>query len=107
MDSVKITFSPVEGLPPTDITVEGDMLTIDGRLHDFTDLAEGDVLTMESVNDPMVVSDVMRVNGEIVVTVILPHGPDAEPTTRYPVAMDVVTAGEVSLPPYEPLEENT
>lgn len=98
---MKITFSPVEGLPPSDVSVAGDVLTINSRLHDFSSLVEGDVLEMESVNDPMVVSDIMRLGGEIVVTIILPHGPDAKSETRYPISIDATTAGEVALPPYE------
>lgn len=104
---MKITFSPVRCNDQYEAFVSGDVLTINGKSLDFGPLPNGATLPKDDVDCLWVVSDVERIDGEICLTLMLPHGVNAPPETRFP-DMVTVTEGDVDLPPYGvELEEET
>lgn len=76
----------------------GDILTINGMEYDFTLLGEGGLLPRDAVDCPFLISDVERVNGAIVLSFILPHGPNASVAARFPGDIIDPPNGTVVLP---------
>lgn len=98
---MKISFSPMRRDNDGGLTlfVNGDTLTVNGEDFDFTALPEGATLPREAVAGNWLVSDVDRVAGEIALTVLLPHGPNAAQTTLFPEPVTVVD-GAVPVPAF-------
>lgn len=97
---MKIKFSPVRLDYDIVINVEGDVIMIEGESFDFSPLNEGDILPASAINSNHFVDNVTRENGEITVTVVLPHGVNAPYERRFPVDVDI-DFGSVELPEYD------
>lgn len=79
------------------LSVSGDALEVNGTVYDFAALIEGATLPIDAVGCDWLASDVTRLDGEIVLTLILPHGPAAPMAARFP--SPIATAdGPVTLP---------
>lgn len=76
----------------------GDALAINGVAYDFAQLREGSTLPREAISCEWICGDVERVDGELVIPILLPHGPDATEAARFPEPLTVTTDGEVVLP---------
>lgn len=101
---MKITLSPTNHHEPLIAHVNGDVLTVNGTPLDFTNLADGSTLPLGAVSNKWIAGDVRRQDGEIYLTLLLPHGSNASDETRFPVAQNepvTVIDGNVPLPPYE------
>ncbi|WP_417816615.1 hypothetical protein [Tritonibacter scottomollicae] len=98
---MQISFSPARHATALIANRLGDVLTLNGEAFDFTALAEGDILPREAVACDWLASDVTRQDGEIRLTLILPHGADAPEETRFPQPVTLTGDGPVPLPPYE------
>lgn len=80
------------------LSKSGDALTINGVPYDFSQLPEGATLPREAIDCEWICGDVSRVNGELVIPVLLPHGPDASEAARFPEPLTVTSDGQVVLP---------
>ena len=76
----------------------GDVLTINGIEFDFTQVPDGGLLPREAVDCPWLASNVERVDGELVLTLLLPHGANASEARRFPEPLVDVPDGEVEFP---------
>lgn len=76
----------------------GDILTINGTVFDFTALPDGATLPAKAVDCECVPADVHRINGELHLTLLLPHGPN--PTQEQSFPADIVNPpdGDIPLP---------
>ena len=102
-----IRFSPMRRDDRLALFVAGDVLTINGEAFDFSGVPDGATLPRGAVACAWLASDVERIDGEIRLTLILPHGPNAPRETLFPDPVQV-DDGEVPMPPYareEPVEE--
>lgn len=100
---MKIKLSPARMDEQLDATVSGDIITLNGTRINFGPLLNGETLPNESINNKWIAGDVHRIDGEIHLTLVLPHGAAAPHETRFPAAYDVpmtVIRGAVPLPPY-------
>ena len=79
------------------ISKAGDVLTINGVEFDFSQVPDGGLLPQDAVDCEWIVSDVERVNGELVLTLLLPHGPNASEAARFPEPLVDVPDGVVVL----------
>ena len=95
---MKISFIPQLRAAPVAVSVIGDTITINGTAYDFTPLAEGAVLPAEAAGCDLIVSNVTRIEGEIALTLVLPHGSDAPEAARFPQPIHVTENGPVTLP---------
>lgn len=77
---------------------EGDRLTIDDVTFDFSELSEGESITVDS---PWVVGPVTRESGHVTLLLILGHGHSAPHETRWPDPVIDPPDGVVEFPPYE------
>lgn len=97
-----INLTPIRAdwMQPT-VSVAGDVLTVAGDVLDFSQLAEGGSLPPDAVDCPWVVEAyITRKGGAVVVTLLLPIGPNAPEESRFPSPINMTFDGPVELPPY-------
>ncbi len=95
---MQITFTPVRSDDLLVLERAGDGLMINGQIHDFSHVSEAIPLSFEDHGCPWIVSDVIRRDGQIHLTVMLPYGAHM---ARHPPATATLTIeadGPVSLP---------
>lgn len=95
---MKITLSPVRMDRSLEIVKSGDALTVNGQLFDFSPLREGQVLPRRAIQCDLIAGDVERVNGELIIPFVLPHGPDPKDHVAFPEPLVDVPDGNVELP---------
>lgn len=95
---MKISFTPQLRANVLSLSLDGDMLTVNGTAYDFGPLAEGGTLPREAVGCPLLASDVTREGGHIALMLILPHGSDASEEARFPQPITVTRSGPIPLP---------
>jgi hypothetical protein len=94
-----ITFSPMRMDDPLALLVSGDTLVINEIGYDFSGIPDGATLPRDAIDCPwLAASDVERIDGEIHLTLILPHGPNPVDSELYPQPVSA-TAGAVGLIP--------
>lgn len=93
-----INLSPTRSDKILSISKTADTLTINGVPYDFSQLPNGATLPREAINCEFIVSDVNRVNGEIELTILLPHGANASHEARFPEPINMTNDGQVVLP---------
>lgn len=98
-----IRLSPQWSTRPFLVEKDGDAIIVDGDRYDFGPLLEGDVLPLEAVSgaEKWLVSDVVRENGHITFTMVLPHGSNAPGTTLFPEPITVAQNGPVVMPLFD------
>jgi hypothetical protein len=96
-----ITFTPMRRDDRLTLHRAGDVLTINGESLDFSPLPEGAMLPRDAVDCPWLASDVSRSNGQLHLTLILPHGATAPHETLFPPPLRLERDGPVALPPAE------
>ena len=95
---MKINLSPQRRDDTLSVTKQGDTLTINGTEYDFSQLPDGGSLPADAVDCEFVIGSVDRVNGELELTLLLPHGPNATEAARFPEPIIDPADGEVELP---------
>ena len=95
---MKLLFSPQRRDDVLILSKSGDALTVNGTVYDFSPLPDGATLPREAIDCEWICGDVSRINGELVIPVLLPHGPDASEAARFPEPLTVTIDGEVVLP---------
>ncbi|WP_338791075.1 tail fiber assembly protein [Pseudomonas sp. AE27] len=93
-----IKLSPVRSDERLHLEKMGDVLRLNGATLDFAALPDGATLPSEAVSSRWICEPVERVDGELVVTVIMPHGADASEQSRFPVDIVSPADGRVPLP---------
>ena len=91
-------FSPQRRDDTLALSKSGDALTVNGTVYDFTPLHDGATLPREAIDCEWICGNVERVNGELVIPILLPHGPDASVAVRFPEPLTITSNGEVVLP---------
>lgn len=94
----KINWSPVRRDETLTGSTQGDALTMNGEVFDFTTLPDGATLPRDAVACEWLASNVERIGGEIHLTLILPHGADAPDETRFPQPVTMAGDGPVPVP---------
>lgn len=93
-----LKLSPIRSDRALEISKTGETLTINGDTFDFSQLADGATLPREAIDCEWIVSDVNRVNGEIELTILLPHSSNASHEARFPEPINMTNDGQVVLP---------
>ncbi len=91
-------YAPIDSGETLTIYKRSDVLTINGERFDFRELPEGATLPAEAVSCDALASDVTRINGDLVMTLLFPCGPDASVAARFPADIVNPPDGNVSLP---------
>lgn len=95
---MQITFTPMRSDMVLRLERLGETLRVNGRILDFTALAEGASLPVAGFDCPLLAADVTRANGVVQVTLILPHAADAPEDERRQRVLQVSADGPVALP---------
>ncbi|MHA6690608.1 hypothetical protein [Devosia sp. A449] len=95
---MKITFEPQYNPAPLVLANSGDVLSINGDLFDFSGLQDGDVIPSGAVPSIWIIGPVQRIDGEIHLTLILPHGPNPSPAVAFPEPITVTEDGPIAIP---------
>jgi len=95
---MKLILSPIASDYTLTVVKQGDTLTINGTEYDFADLPDGGTLPADAVDCEFVIGSVDRVDGELELTLLLPHGPNASEAARFPQPIIDPADGEVELP---------
>jgi len=98
---MQITLSPTRRDTPLTLSRQGDALTINGEVFDFTPLPEGATLPREAIASDWFAGPVERVDGTLRLSLVLPHGANAPQETLFPAPLILTGDGSVTLPPYE------
>lgn len=95
---MKISLSPQRRDDDLRIVKSGDALNINGIDYDFSVIPDGAILPRDAIDCNWIISDVERVSGALQLTVILPHGPNASESARFPSPIIDPKDGELELP---------
>lgn len=95
---MNITLSPVRLNETLTASRAGDVLTLNGQAFDFGPLPEGATLPAEAIDSPWIVGPVSRINGQLHLTLRLPHGPNPSQAVAFPDPIHVTEDGPVPLP---------
>lgn len=96
-----INLSPVRMDEELVMDREGDMVMLNGVEFDFSQLPEGATLPRGAIDSPWFAGPVERIDGELVLTLVLPHSANAPEETRFPEPISLSEDGHVELPAYE------
>jgi hypothetical protein len=79
----------------------GDVLTINGKVFDFTPLPDGAIIQEGVIPCEWIVGPVQRVEGELRITLILPVGQNPPHAVAFPQPIGNPPNGPISLPGQE------
>lgn len=106
---MRIDLSPQRRDDALEVLKHDDVLTINGEEFDFSNLPNGAKLPREAVECEWLASDVERIDGDIYLTLIVPHGPNPSPAVAFPAPLVNPANGKLALPrdpePEEPGNE--
>jgi hypothetical protein len=80
------------------VSKTGDILTINGVAYDFSPLEDGATLPAEAIDCEFIVSPVERIDGQLHLSLLLPHGANPSEEQRFPVDIIDPADGELELP---------
>ncbi|WP_028035881.1 hypothetical protein [Chelativorans sp. J32] len=108
---MRINLSPLFTEDPLTVSKQGDALTINGEVFDFSDLPDGATIQNGYVTKVIpcdwIVGPVSRIDGELHLTLVLPHGPNPSQAVAFPDPIADPADGEIQLPrDPEPEEED-
>ncbi len=100
-----IILSPVRLDETLHATLAGDALTLNGETFDFSQMPEGGTLPAEAIASDWIPGPVSRIDGELHLTLRLPHGPNPSRKVAFPEPVTVTQDGPIALP-FDPVPEN-
>lgn len=97
---MQISFSPQRQDTGDHLTLskEGEILTIDGEVFNFTDLPEGATIPAGVVPCKWITGPVERTGGRLCLTLLLPHGPNPPQAVAFPATIIVTEDGPIPVP---------
>jgi len=95
---MKINLSPQRRDDQLTLEKAGDTLTFNGTEYDFSQLPDGGTLPADAVDCEFVIGTVERIDGELELTLLLPHGANASEAARFPQPILDPADGKVELP---------
>jgi hypothetical protein len=101
---MRISFSPQRRDDTLTLEKTGDRLRINGALFNFSPLADGDTVPAGEVPCEWIVGPIERVDGEIHLTLILPHGPIPSQAVAFPEPITITEDGPIAVP-HDPARE--
>lgn len=102
---MQIKFNPQRSDKALNLEKQGDILTINGDPFDFSPVPEGATLPAEAVDCEFIIGPVERVDGELCLTLLLPHGANPSQAQAFPEPVTAPEDGPIPLPQPEPEQE--
>lgn len=98
------TFSPVRMDEEYTLEVKGKTIVIGGEEFDFSPLPKGAQLPASAIESKWFTGKVIDIDGELHITLILPHGSNAPYERRFPEVITYEGDGVIDLPLYDIVE---
>lgn len=95
---MKIHWSPIRMDETYTLERDGDIVTVNDEIFNFSSLPEGATLPASAIDNKFFCGPVEKIDGELHLTMLLPHGADASEAARFPTVMDVTENGLVEMP---------
>lgn len=95
---MNISFSPQRRDCTLTVIRSGDILTINGEQIDFSIVPDGAAIPAADLFCQWIVGPVERVDGDLHLTLILPHGPNPSDNVAFPSSIISYGDGPISLP---------
>ena len=95
---MRITLSPVRQDGTLTASLAGDVLTLNGVEFDFSPLPEGATLPATAIDSDWLTGPVSRIDGELHLTLRLPHGPSPSRAVALPESIHATGDGPIRLP---------
>ena len=96
---MKISFVPQRRDDTLTVVKAGDVLTINGEDFDFSVIPPGATLPAAAVTSDFICGDVSRSeDGELELTLLLPHGPNPSEAVAFPAPLLDPEDGPLPLP---------
>ena len=95
---MKITLSPMRRDDSLAVIKDGDKLRINGELFSFISLPDGATIPAGEVPCEWIVGPVERIDGDLHLTLILPHGSSPSEAVAFPAAIIDPPDGALDLP---------
>ncbi|WP_417511457.1 hypothetical protein [Methylophaga sp.] len=92
-----INLSPQVSSKELVLSVDGDVLTVNGQELDFSVIPDGATLPADAVDNEFIIGSVERIGGVIRLTTVLPITYQASASARFPSSLNQ-TSGQVELP---------
>lgn len=89
---------PQQKVPDLKVSKRSDVLTINGQRLDFRPVAEGATLPQAAIDCHWIAGDVTRIDGQLIVPLLLPYGPDATNAVLFPQDIIDPADGNLELP---------
>lgn len=93
-----VKFNPQRRDDALALEKQGDILIVNGVPYDFTSLPEGATLPADAIGSELFCGPVDRVDGELHLTMILPHGPNPPQAVAFPEPLSITENGPVEVP---------
>lgn len=93
-----ISFSPQRRDDSLVVSKQGDVLTINGAAFDFSSLPDGGTIPAGGVPCEWIVGPVERIEGELRLTLLLPHGPTPPQAVTFPQPLADPADGLLAIP---------
>lgn len=95
---MNILLSPMRSDDVLAMARAGDVLTINGEAFDLSGIPEGASLPASAVKTPWLTGEIHRQDGQLVLTVIMPHGANPPRDVAFPEPLLDVPDGPIQLP---------
>lgn len=95
---MRISLSPMRRDDELTVIRDGDKLRINGDLFSFISLPDGATIPAGNIPCEWITGPVHRIDGEIHLTLILPHGPKPTPEQAFPTPIINPANGVIALP---------
>lgn len=99
-----ISLSPMRHDGSLTVIRDCDKLRINGELFSFISLPDGATIPAGVVPSEWITGPVERINGDIHLTLILPHGPNPSDAVAFPAPLINPPDGPLAIPS-DPVEE--
>lgn len=93
-----IYLSPQRRDDTLEVVKSGNVLTVNGEDFDFTPMGEGDTLPSSAISSQWFLDNVDRINGELVLTLMLPLPANYSPEQAFPLPLLNVPDGLIAFP---------
>lgn len=95
---MKILLTPQRSDAALAVSKSGDALTINGEVFDFSVIPDGATLPAAATGSGFFAGDISRVAGQLIFTLILPHGANPSAAVSFPAVLDNPPDGPLELP---------
>lgn len=95
---MRIELSPQRRDDTLEVSKAGDVLTINGEVFDFSGLPDGGTIPAGEVPCDFIAGPVERIDGDLHLTLVLPHGPNPPESIAFPAPIIDPPNGAIALP---------